>query len=202
MCGSGGTPQLVSSIRSRSRATHDAAGVGVVTPGDASFPTALLADHDGPAVLFHLGDPSRVADLTVSIVGTRRSTGYGEGVAFELGERLSSAWCLGGVGAGARHRRRGTRRGRLGRGGCAGRRRRERPRRHLSTPQPGVVASGGTPRLHLVRVAARRTAGAMAVPVTQSHHRRARHPSSWWSRAGGRAARCTRCGRPTTADGR
>jgi DNA processing protein len=70
---------------------HCDAGVGVVLRGDATFPPSLADDHDPPPVLFHLGDPTTVADHAASIVGTRRSTGYGESVAFDLGAELSRA---------------------------------------------------------------------------------------------------------------
>jgi DNA processing protein len=70
---------------------HRNAGVGVLLPGDATFPPSLAHDHDPPSVLFHLGDPTTVEEHAASIVGTRRSTGYGEGVAFDLGAGLSQA---------------------------------------------------------------------------------------------------------------
>jgi DNA processing protein len=70
---------------------HREAGVGVVLPGDPTFPASLADDHDPSSVLFHLGDPTVVGDDAASIVGTRRSTGYGESVAFDLGAELSRA---------------------------------------------------------------------------------------------------------------
>ena len=66
-------------------------GVGVVSLGGAGYPPALSADRDPPVVLFHLGDPDRMAARRVAIVGTRRATGYGLGVATDLGEALTRA---------------------------------------------------------------------------------------------------------------
>ncbi len=66
-------------------------GVGVVSLGGAGYPPALSADRDPPVVLFHLGDPDRMAARRVAIVGTRRATGYGLGVATDLGGELSLA---------------------------------------------------------------------------------------------------------------
>jgi DNA processing protein len=70
---------------------HRKADVGVVLPGDPAFPSSLAHDHDPPSILFHLGDPATAEEHSASIVGTRRSTGYGEGVAFDLGAALSRA---------------------------------------------------------------------------------------------------------------
>jgi DNA processing protein len=70
---------------------HRNAGVGVVLRGDATFPSTLSDDHDPPSILFHLGDPTIVTEPAAAIVGTRRSTGYGEAVAFDLGAELSGA---------------------------------------------------------------------------------------------------------------
>ena len=167
-------------------AAHAAAGVGVVAPGDDAYPAALLRRSRRTRGAVPRRRPvRRRGEPTVSIVGTRRSTGYGEGVAFELGEQLSSAGVSvvsglalgidGAAHAGAV----------VGRGRAAGRGGGERPRRGLPTPQPRAVAGGRAPRLHLVRVAAGCAARAMALPVAQPHHRGARHPCSWWSRARG-----------------
>jgi DNA processing protein len=69
---------------------HVEAEVGIVVPGDEDYPGALRDDREAPAILFHRGDPRRAAHACVSIVGTRRSTGYGEGIAHELGRELAA----------------------------------------------------------------------------------------------------------------
>ncbi|HKY15117.1 MAG TPA: DNA-processing protein DprA [Microthrixaceae bacterium] len=74
-------------------ARHVVAGIGVVRPGDPGYPGRLADEHDAPAVLFSRGDPS-AADAqhpAVAIVGTRRSTAYGEGVARALGAELAAS---------------------------------------------------------------------------------------------------------------
>jgi len=68
------------------------AGVAVLLPGDAAYPTALRDDPERPAVLFCRGDIGLLDGRpTVGVVGTRRCSGYGREVAFELGERLAGA---------------------------------------------------------------------------------------------------------------
>lgn len=66
------------------------AGVGVALRGGAGYPPALVDDIEAPAVLFHLGDPEIIDGPRVAIVGTRRCTSTGSGVAFELGRDLAS----------------------------------------------------------------------------------------------------------------
>ena len=67
-----------------------AAGVGVVTRGEAGYPARLLEDPQPPAVLFFLGSLRSIQEPLVAIVGTRRATPYGRAVAHELGEVLAS----------------------------------------------------------------------------------------------------------------
>ena len=64
-----------------------AAGVGLLDP----YPAALVEDIEPPAVLFTRGDTDCLAAPTVAIVGTRRCTGTGAGLARELGRELSAA---------------------------------------------------------------------------------------------------------------
>lgn len=66
-------------------------GVGVVSLGSPAYPDELAADPDPPTVLFHLGDPDRVAPLRVAVIGTRRATGYGLRTARELCRQLAEA---------------------------------------------------------------------------------------------------------------
>jgi DNA processing protein len=65
-------------------------GVGVALRGGGGYPPALVDDVEAPAVLFHLGDPGVIDGPRVAIVGTRRCTSTGSGVAFELGRDLAS----------------------------------------------------------------------------------------------------------------
>jgi DNA processing protein len=65
-------------------------GVGVALRGGVGYPPALVDDVEAPAVLFHLGDPGVIDGVRVAIVGTRRCTSTGSGVAFELGRDLAS----------------------------------------------------------------------------------------------------------------
>ncbi|HXQ59258.1 MAG TPA: DNA-processing protein DprA [Acidimicrobiales bacterium] len=68
------------------------AGIGVLILGRSGYPTALAADHEAPAVLFTLGDPSFIdTSPRVAIVGTRSATPYGLSVAAELGGGLAEA---------------------------------------------------------------------------------------------------------------
>jgi DNA processing protein len=66
-------------------------GIGVALHGGAGYPAALLADVEPPAIVFHKGAPEHIAGTRVAIVGTRRCTSTGAGVAFELGQDLASA---------------------------------------------------------------------------------------------------------------
>jgi DNA processing protein len=65
-------------------------GVGVALRGGAGYPPALVDDIEPPAVLFHLGDPSVIEGPRVAVIGTRRCTGTGSGVAFEMGRDLAT----------------------------------------------------------------------------------------------------------------
>lgn len=71
---------------------HVEAGVSVLLAGDDAYPARLLADHERPAVLFVRGQVGLVGSSpSVAIVGTRRCTHYGRGVAAELGRDLAAA---------------------------------------------------------------------------------------------------------------
>lgn len=72
-------------------ARHQAAGVQVLLRDDARYPQALLADIDPPAVLFARGDLRGLDGPRVAVVGTRRCTGTGAGMARELGHDLAAA---------------------------------------------------------------------------------------------------------------
>jgi DNA processing protein len=70
---------------------HHAAAVTVLCPSDGRFPPVLRDDHDPPALLFAQGDLRALDATRVAIVGTRRCTGAGAGVARELGRDLAEA---------------------------------------------------------------------------------------------------------------
>lgn len=67
------------------------AGVGVVGWGMPAYPQALAGDVEPPAVLFHRGDLGVLSGLRVAVVGTRRCSATGSGVAFDLGRDLAAA---------------------------------------------------------------------------------------------------------------
>jgi DNA processing protein len=71
-------------------AAHQRAGIVVLLRDDARYPGALADDIEPPAVLFAMGDLSTLDGPRVSIVGTRRCTGVGAGIARELGRELAA----------------------------------------------------------------------------------------------------------------
>jgi len=71
-------------------ARHAAAGVQVLLRDDPAYPDALRTDIEPPAVLFVRGDLSCIDGPRVAIVGTRRCTGTGAGLARELGRDLAA----------------------------------------------------------------------------------------------------------------
>lgn len=75
----------------RAVAVHAAAGIEVLLRGDPRYPAALADDIEPPAVLFVRGDLAALDGPRVGIVGTRRCTGVGAGMARELGRDLAGA---------------------------------------------------------------------------------------------------------------
>ena len=69
----------------------NAAGIGVTYLGRPDYPPQLQGDPHPPGVVFWRGDLGVLDRVCVAIVGTRRCTGYGRGVARELGRDLASA---------------------------------------------------------------------------------------------------------------
>ncbi len=67
------------------------ARVGVCLLGAPEYPPALVGDVEPPAVIFHRGTTEAIAGARVAIVGTRRCSPTGAGVAFELGRDLAAA---------------------------------------------------------------------------------------------------------------
>lgn len=72
-------------------ARHRDAGVALLLRGDPAWPAVFDDDPEPPAVLFVRGDPSTLTSPAVAIVGTRRCTALGSGVARELGHDLALA---------------------------------------------------------------------------------------------------------------
>jgi len=73
------------------QASHVERGVAVVLHGDPGYPDALAHDIEPPAVLFALGSLEHLDGPRAAIVGTRRCTGAGAGLARELGRDLTAA---------------------------------------------------------------------------------------------------------------
>jgi DNA processing protein len=67
------------------------AGIGVTALGSPAYPPALAGDIEPPGVLFFVGSPEVISGPRVAIVGTRRCTSLGAGVARELGRDLAAA---------------------------------------------------------------------------------------------------------------
>lgn len=72
-------------------AAHRALGVQILLRADAAYPAPLRADIEPPAVLFAQGDLRCLDGPRVAIIGTRRCTGAGAGIARELGRELTAA---------------------------------------------------------------------------------------------------------------
>lgn len=70
-----------------SRAT--AAALELTAVGDAHYPPQLLHLHDPPPVLWSRGDWATLSEPVVAIVGTRRSTSYGQRVTREIAGALA-----------------------------------------------------------------------------------------------------------------
>ena len=71
---------------------HREAAVEVLVVGDPRYPASLGADPGAPAALFAVGDPTALDRYPrVAVIGTRRGTRYGLGVAAQLGADLSGA---------------------------------------------------------------------------------------------------------------
>jgi DNA processing protein len=78
------------------------AGVGVALCGSPGYPSALVGDVEPPAVVFHRGTPEAIRGPRVAVVGTRRCTSTGAGVAWELRGALAAGGAppIGVVGSG------------------------------------------------------------------------------------------------------
>jgi DNA processing protein len=72
-------------------AAHRALGIAILALDDPRYPAALRADPEPPALLFATDGLSALDRQRVAIVGTRRCTGGGAGVARQLGQELTEA---------------------------------------------------------------------------------------------------------------
>ena len=64
-------------------------GASIVTPLDAAYPEALRSIHDPPLALYVQGDLTPADRQAIAMVGTRRCTQYGRGVADRLSFQLA-----------------------------------------------------------------------------------------------------------------
>lgn len=65
-------------------------GIDFITRAEEAYPNSLKQIHDPPAVLFIKGSLAGINQL-VAIVGSRKCTEYGRGVALEMGAALAAA---------------------------------------------------------------------------------------------------------------
>lgn len=65
-----------------------ASGIHFITPEDPEYPSALWCLYDNPQGLFLKGTLPDPQARSVSIVGARRCTAYGSGIAYNLGKEL------------------------------------------------------------------------------------------------------------------
>lgn len=72
-------------------AAHQSAGICVLLRDDPRYPEVLGDDVEPPAVLFVRGDLECLDRPRAAVVGTRRCTGVGAGMARELGRELAAA---------------------------------------------------------------------------------------------------------------
>lgn len=72
-------------------ARTEAAGGRVITVLDDGYPPALLTLDPRPPTLYLVGDDAALHERAVAIVGTRRASGYGLGVASEIASDLALA---------------------------------------------------------------------------------------------------------------
>lgn len=63
----------------------------LVTPADPEYPAALLKIHDPPLALYVAGDLTPRDRQCIAVVGSRRCTQYGRGVADRLGFQLAKS---------------------------------------------------------------------------------------------------------------
>jgi len=67
-------------------------GVGILTYGDAEYPDSLRGIKSPPVLLYYRGKlPDFNNEVSISVVGTRRLTGYGKANAFKIAYDLARA---------------------------------------------------------------------------------------------------------------
>ncbi len=70
-------------------------GIDVITPVDAAYPERLKASPGAPLALYVKGDVAALSKPAVAMIGTRRATRYGLGVAERLAHDLAKAgWAI------------------------------------------------------------------------------------------------------------
>jgi len=62
---------------------------GVILRGEPTYPAALAADHEAPAVLFYRGDLDALRTRRVAVIGTRHCTERGRAIAVDVGRTLA-----------------------------------------------------------------------------------------------------------------
>lgn len=72
-------------------AAHEQSAIGVAMLGSPAYPPELVDDAEAPLVLFYRGDPDHRAGPRVAIIGTRRASAYGLGLATDWAQALSEA---------------------------------------------------------------------------------------------------------------
>ncbi len=78
------------------------AGAYVICHGEADYPANLAHIPGAPTLLYVRGDLSRLKAMAVAVVGTRKASPYGLGVARQLGRELTEAgiWVVSGMARG------------------------------------------------------------------------------------------------------
>lgn len=65
--------------------------IGILTPDDVRYPRSLYQLRDAPVVLYTLGTlPPFHTQCSCAVVGTRKMTEYGKGIAYDLGRGLAA----------------------------------------------------------------------------------------------------------------
>jgi DNA processing protein len=90
-------PLVAAPIKQIEAELADAAKLGAryVFQGEPDYPPALAAIEDAPACIILLGDPTRLAQPCVGIVGARNASANGQKIARELARGVAAAgWCV------------------------------------------------------------------------------------------------------------
>lgn len=87
----GGRFDLARTRAARAIASARTLGIGVLTVLDAGYPSRLRTIPDPPIALWSLGDTDAMSGPTVAVVGSRRATPTGLGVARRLSRELAES---------------------------------------------------------------------------------------------------------------